>query len=134
MKRFLFITAALWVVVALVWAPAAAGNGGVIAISVSPAEVSFGNIIPGIGVVGPRLTIANTGSASVIVITDIRDDIDGFYESYLKLDGDDALSWTVIINFGDSPITVTTRLEGIPSYLEPGSYSSTVIFWAETIE
>jgi hypothetical protein len=96
--------------------------------------VSFGNIVPGIDVAGPRLTIANNGSTSVLVCIEIINDTDGFFDNYLKLNGVDASSWTAIIDVDDSPITVTTRLEGVPSYLEPGSYSCTVIFWAEATE
>lgn len=130
MKKFLLITAALWVAVALVWAPAVSGNGAAIAISVTPATVDFGSILPGGDVIGADLTITNSGGVAIIVTAEIVDDTSGFYTEYLYLDDFLVEDWVAPVASASS-ITVSPQLNGVPPYKSPGNYSCTVIFWAE---
>lgn len=117
-------------VCAFIFAPAVSGDVGLVAISVSPAEIDFGSILPGRDVKGANLTVTNTGSAAVTVTAVITDDASGFYTAGLYLGGVTAAAWSATIASGTS-IPVSPQLIGVPSNVSPGSYSCTVIFWAE---
>jgi hypothetical protein len=129
-KRFLFITAAIYIAVSFILAPAASGSGAIIGISAKPVKVDFGSILPGGNAIGLDLTIYNTGGADIVVTSEITNDTAGFYAEYLYLEGMTAATWGDTISSGGS-IVITPELIGLPTATEPGSYSCTVIFWAE---
>lgn len=129
MKKFIFFIVVVVLALGVGCLPAMASPGAELAISIEPAEVKFGTIIPGVDASGDIITIANTGSKTVSVTAQITEDT-GFYGNYLHLDGMKAESWIAIIASGGRN-NVPTKLEGVPTNLEPGSYTCTVIFWAE---
>ncbi len=130
MKRILIIAVTIWVAVVLAWTPAVSGNGAAISISVSPATVDFGNILPGRDATGVNMIITNDGDFTSTVTAEITDDATGFYTTGLYLDGVPLASWQVDIA-GGADVTVSPQLIDVPPDISPGSYSCTVIFWAE---
>lgn len=138
MKRLIFVLAALMVALGFSRLPVMASLEDQVAMNISPISVDFGTILPGRAVTGSDLTIENTGNVTIEVTAEIIDD-SGFYGSYLKLNNTPSTGgdWTAadlgLDSFAaDAPArTVTTKLDGVPSNLNPSSYTCTIIFWAE---
>ncbi len=103
-----------------------------IAISVTPIGIDFGNVVPGgIDAIGDTITVGNAGNVLIDLSTSLSNEAGTLYTDYLYLDTFDVEFWTAIgVGVGDSA-TAIPKLSGIPANFAPGNYTVTIVFWAE---
>jgi len=101
----------------------------IVSITVEPIEVEFGKVIMGTASDPQTIKITNTGNVDITVGVDVVEGDPFFYTEYLTL-GDVAVSsYSGAIPDGTS-ITPELVLD-LTHCREPGTYSATLVFWAE---
>lgn len=102
----------------------------VIGISVLPTEVGFGAVVPGVASDPETVTVTNEGTVAALLTAEITvESVAGVYTNGLKIAGSSVSAWSAGLA---SPGTVTPQLIlTVPGGTAPGTYTATLVFWAE---
>lgn len=105
-----------------------------IGISVSPTSVNFGSLTSGVASTGHTITVTNTGNVAEVFSTSLTNvSSPDVYTIGLKLSDSLVNAWSasnVAVSGTSQPQLVLT----IPSGTAPGTYTATLVFWAEAAE
>ena len=124
MKRFIGLLTAMTLMV--LWTAPVLAAG----LSISPPTVEF-DVTPGMTKAGPFVYVANTGTVTVIIDTSIEDESHvGVYADGLVLAGSPVGTWVSgpILPSND---TAARLMLTVPAGTPPGTYTATLVFWAE---
>ncbi len=104
-----------------------------IGIAVTPSAVNFGAVVPGIASNPQVVTVMNMGNVDVrITASIINESPTGVYTGTpgLEIDSFPVASWlSAIVSIGGAE--QCSLILTVPVTTEPGSYSATLVFWAE---
>ncbi|MBA7712057.1 hypothetical protein ES703_121026 [subsurface metagenome] len=122
----------LWLEAAPTWVEMTASSPGeIIGISVSPTSVDFGSLIPGTPSASQTVTVTNTGNVAEDFSTSLENiSTPDVYTTGLAIDTSSANTWgasNVAVGGTAEPSLVLT----VPGGTAPGTYTATLIFWAE---
>lgn len=110
-----------------------------IGISVSPVSVDFGDLEPGVveAAIPPTVTVTNEGNVDEnFSTTIINESTANFYTDYLytNLECTNLVTaWTATGVVADTYKEVSLYLN-VPSEIDPGTYTATLVFWAEAAQ
>jgi len=101
-----------------------------VGISVTPSSVSFGNVVPGTPSAEQTVTVENTGNVAQDFSTTVANESHaGVYTTGLAITWVTGSSGVAIAGTADVQLVLT-----VPVATEPGSYSATLVFWAEAVQ
>lgn len=102
-----------------------------IGISVDPTTVNFGSLTPAVASTGHIVNVTNTGNVAEDFAASLANiSTPDVYTTGLKLSGSSVSAWTVL-NVAVAEWSPTELVLIIPTATAPGTYTATLVFWAE---